>query len=132
VRMMVLSMVPTADYLDEELTLAICHAADQKVRVISVSIGKSTALRPELINAAVQYAMDKCVLIVHVVGKLGKLLSMDLSKEVVSELRQTKGWVEVGASVMKDDANLLFRLLITRKRWCTYSPREGLSFLCSG
>jgi subtilisin family serine protease len=109
VRLMVLRTVPTGDYLDEELALAIRYAADQGAKVINVSIGKSTALRPELIDAAVQYAMDKDVLIVHAAGNLGKLIEQGAyPKKNYQNGGQAKAWIEVGASGMKDDSSLLF------------------------
>ena len=134
VRLMVLRTVPTGDYLDEELALAIRYAADQGAKVINVSIGKSTALQPELIDAAVQYAMDKDVLIVHAVGNLGKLLEQGAyPKKNYQNGGQAKAWIEVGASGMKDDANLLFRASNYGKAVVdVFAPGVGINSCVSG
>ena len=109
VKLMILRTIPVGDYLDSEMALAIRYAADNGARVINISAGKIGAVHPELIDQAVQYAMDKDVLIVHACGNDGQHLDQGYypRKEYQSG-GKAKAWIEVGASGMKDDESLMF------------------------
>jgi len=106
---MILRTIPVGDYLDSEMALAIRYAADNGARVINISAGKIGAVHPELIDQAVQYAMDKDVLIVHACGNEGQHLDQGYypRKEYQSG-GKAKALIEVGASGMKDDESLMF------------------------
>lgn len=110
VQVMVLRAVPEGDYLAKDLANAIRYAADNGARVINLSFSKhrSSTDRREVDNA-ISYAFSKNVLIVHASGNDGKLLKpeMNFPSRGYPIERQEEPWIEVGASDMLDNVNIL-------------------------
>jgi subtilisin family serine protease len=110
VRLMVLRTIPAGDYLDADMARAIRYAADNGAKVINISAGKIGAMRPELIEAAIKYAMDKDVLIVHAAGNHGQQLKEGYyPRRIDREGNKAKAWLEVGASGPVIDSTLVLQ-----------------------
>ena len=108
-KLMILRAVPTGDYLDSEMANAIRYAVDNGAKVINISIDKAGVTDRLLIDNAIKYAMIKDVLIVHACGNQGKKLEESLfPQKYYQDGGQADGWIEVGASAMKNDSSLLY------------------------
>jgi subtilisin family serine protease len=88
-----------------DLALAIRYAADHGARIINMSFGKRFSFHREVVDAAVKYAMDKDVLIVHSAGNDG--VNTDIN-DFFPKARYLDGalapaWLTVGASGYRDD-----------------------------
>jgi subtilisin family serine protease len=68
VRIMTLRCVPDGDEYDKDIALAIRYAVNNGAKVINMSFGKSFSPHKDWIDAAVEYAASKDVLIVHAAG----------------------------------------------------------------
>lgn len=109
VRIMVLRAVPDGDALDRDIASAIRYAADNGAKIINFSIGKHTSPDKVLVDAAVRYAMNRDVLIIHAAGNEGKVLqskSWFPCREYLDG-GNAEAWIEVGASSEKDNEHLL-------------------------
>jgi len=110
VKLMILRTVPTGDYLDNDMAKAIRYAADNGAKVINISAGKSGVRDPDLIEAAIRYAMDKDVLIVHASGNYGQLLEQGYyPQSTYKQGGKAKAWIEVGASGPTNDSTLILK-----------------------
>ena len=114
VRIMFVRAVPDGDERDKDVANAIRYAVDNGARIINMSFGKSYSWDKKVVDEAVQYAMDKNVLIVHAAGN--DAVNTDKednfpNKQFVDSLGVNKGkanaWIEVGASGWKNDETLL-------------------------
>jgi subtilisin family serine protease len=109
VKLMFLRTVGSGDYLDEDMANAITYAVDNGAKIINISITKKTTVNKGAMDSAIQYAMQKDVLIVHSSGNQGSLLSSGLfpSRKYLNG-DEAQAWIEVGASNRKDDNSLLY------------------------
>ena len=72
VRIMVLRAVPDGDERDKDVANAIRYAADNGARIINMSFGKAFSPQKSAVDAAVRYATEKGVLLVHASGNDGE------------------------------------------------------------
>ncbi|WP_405284612.1 S8 family peptidase [Gaopeijia maritima] len=100
VRLMTLRAVPDGDERDKDVANAIRYAVDNGAHVINMSFGKSFSPRKELVDAAVRYADERGVLMVHAAGNDGA--DVDVESNFPSPSYADGGraahWITVGAS----------------------------------
>jgi len=106
VRIMAVRAVPNGDERDKDVANAIRYAVDNGAQIVNMSFGKSFSPRKELVDAAVKYAEERGVLLIHAAGNDGQ----DLEVEGNFPTRDYQGggraanWIEVGASNWKADS----------------------------
>jgi len=112
VRLMTLKVVGNVrEMRDESLAKAIRYAVDNGAKVINMSFGKPYTWDKSAVDDAVEYAMNKDVLLILAAGNNG----LDLDKNTFFPNRhfekggEAKAWIEVGASGPVDDSNLVAR-----------------------
>lgn len=71
VRIMMVKAVPDGDERDKDVALAIRYAVDNGAQIINMSFGKPFSPHKEWVDAAVKYAEEKGVLLVHAAGNDG-------------------------------------------------------------
>ncbi|WP_201983606.1 S8 family peptidase [Hymenobacter rubidus] len=71
VRIMSVRAVPDGDERDKDVASAIRYAVDNGAQIISMSFGKDFSPEKEAVDAAMQYAASKNVLLVHAAGNSG-------------------------------------------------------------
>ena len=109
VKIMALRAVPDGDERDKDVANAIRYAVDNGARVINMSFGKGYSPYKEAIDAAVRYAEEKDVLLVHAAGNAG----VDIDKAVHYPVRTyadsavAANWIEVGATDQLPNEHLL-------------------------
>jgi subtilisin family serine protease len=100
VQVMTIRAVPNGDERDKDVANAIRYAVDQGAHIINMSFGKAWSPGKDVVDAAVRYADERGVLMVHAAGNDGK----DLANESnYPNRRYADGtvalhWIEVGAS----------------------------------
>lgn len=104
VRIMSVRTVPDGDERDKDVANAIRYAVDNGASVINMSFGKGYSPGKAAVDAAVKYAQEKDVLLVHAAGNDGK--NLDLTNNYPNDNFEKKGkpgkkyaanWIEVGA-----------------------------------
>jgi subtilisin family serine protease len=101
VKIMVLRAVPNGDERDKDVANAIYYAVDNGAQVINMSFGKAYSPQKEAVDAAVRYAEEKGVLLVHAAGNEGKNIDEERNfptKRFISGKTTAKNWLEIGAS----------------------------------
>jgi subtilisin family serine protease len=99
-RIMVVRTVPDGDERDKDVANAIRYAVDNGAHIINMSFGKAYSPFKNVVDAAVRYAQERGVLLVHAAGNDAK----DLATENNFPNRHFLGgdtaalWIEVGAS----------------------------------
>jgi subtilisin family serine protease len=108
VMIMSVRTVPTGDERDKDVANAIRYAAANGAKVINMSFGKGYSFDKKAVDDAVRFAMSKDVLIVHAAGNDNKNTEVDnnFPTRVYEDKTEAKGWIEVGASSLKDDETL--------------------------
>jgi cell wall-associated protease len=71
VRIMAVKAVPDGDERDKDVALAIRYAVDNGAQIINMSFGKPFSPHKEWVDAAVKYAEEKGVLLIHAAGNDG-------------------------------------------------------------
>lgn len=71
VRIMMVKAVPDGDERDKDVALAIRYAVDNGARVVNMSFGKGFSPHKDWVDAAVKYAEEKGVLLIHAAGNDG-------------------------------------------------------------
>ncbi|MBO9730949.1 MAG: S8 family peptidase [Chitinophaga sp.] len=71
VRIMFVKAVPDGDERDKDVALAIRYAVDNGAQIINMSFGKPFSPHKDWVDAAVKYAEEKGVLLVHAAGNDG-------------------------------------------------------------
>lgn len=99
-RIMVLRTVPDGDERDKDVANAIRYAVDNGADIINMSFGKGHSPRKDAVDAAVRYAEERGVLMVHAAGNAGADLADEPSYPTRSYLSggEAENWIEVGAS----------------------------------
>jgi subtilisin family serine protease len=99
-RIMVLRAVPDGDERDKDVANAIIYAVDNGAKVINMSFGKYWTPHKFYVDAAIQYALSKDVLLVHAAGNDAKDKDIEDSYPTRRLDNQTNApnWIEVGAS----------------------------------
>ncbi|MEO1076067.1 MAG: S8 family peptidase [Bacteroidota bacterium] len=100
VRIMVLRTVPDGDERDKDVANAIRYAVDNGARVVNMSFGKGYSPQKEVVDAAVRYAEEQGVLLVHAAGNSAEDLDVTPNFPTRRYLDGTEAthWIEVGAS----------------------------------
>jgi subtilisin family serine protease len=109
VRIMVIRAVPNGDERDKDVANAIYYAVENGARVINMSFGKDYSPHKEAVDAAVKYAEDKGVLLVHGAGNDGKNIddADNYPTREISTKKVANNWLEVGASSWGDAARFV-------------------------
>ena len=100
VRIMALRAVPDGDEHDKDIALAIRYAVDHGASVINMSFGKGFSPHKDWVDAAVQYAAKKNVLLVHAAGNSNENndSTYNFPNAVFVNKHRADNWIEVGAS----------------------------------
>jgi len=101
VLIMSLRAVPDGDERDKDIALAIRYAVDNGAQVVNMSFGKSYSPYKEEVIAAIRYAEEKGVLLVHAAGNDGKDIGEEdnyPSPQYPSMSTKFTNWLEIGAS----------------------------------
>ncbi|HEX2168001.1 MAG TPA: S8 family peptidase [Longimicrobiales bacterium] len=99
-RIMVVRTVPNGDERDKDVANAIRYAVDNGAHIINMSFGKAYSPFKDVVDAAVRYAQERGVLLIHAAGNDSK----DLATENNFPNRYFTGgdtatlWLEVGSS----------------------------------
>ncbi len=103
VRLMIVRAVPDGDERDKDIANAIRYAAENGANVINMSFGKGYSPEKSAVDAAVQYAETKGVLMVHAAGNDGADNGShgNFPTPVYASGGRAQGWIEVGASSWK-------------------------------
>jgi subtilisin family serine protease len=108
-KIMVVRVVPNGDERDKDIANGIYYAVDNGAKVINMSFGKYYSPNKEVIDAAVRYANEHDVLLLHAAGNESK------NKDVQDSYPTRKfmngeiatNWIEVGASSSSKDSKKL-------------------------
>ncbi len=107
VRIMALRAVPDGDERDKDVANAIRYAVDNGARIINMSFGKSFSPQKSAVDAAVRYATERGVLLVHASGNDGEDLEPGAGNDnfptafygTGADAGQSSAtWLEIGAS----------------------------------
>lgn len=114
VQIMSIRVVPNGDERDKDVANGIRYAVDNGAKIINMSFGKGYYYNKKTVDDAIRYAMEKDVLLVHAAGNDGK--NIDISPNYPTKYYtdsinaitgEAKGWITVGATSWKLDADLL-------------------------
>ncbi len=101
VRIMALRAVPKGDERDKDVANAIRYAVDNGARVVNMSFGKDFSPNQEYVSAAIEYARDKGVLLIHAAGNDGSNID-EVTNYPTDKFGEQNNkwphWIEVGAS----------------------------------
>jgi len=103
VKLMMVRTVPDGDERDKDVANAIRYAVDNGAQIINMSFGKPYSPRKDAVDAAVRYAQEKGVLLVHAAGNDGQDISKNdnFPTPIYSGGGRAPNWIEVGASSWK-------------------------------
>lgn len=108
-KIMVVRVVPNGDERDKDIANGIYYAVDNGAKVINMSFGKYYSPNKEVIDAAVRYANEHDVLLLHAAGNESKNKDLQDSyptrKFMNGEI--ASNWIEVGASSSSKDSKKL-------------------------
>ena len=110
VEIMIIRAVPDGDERDKDIANAIYYAVDNGAKIINMSFGKSYSPQKEAVDAAVQYAEEKGVLIIHAAGNSGEDIDRNdnFPNRSFANSKKTAGnWIEVGASSWKSEGDFV-------------------------
>lgn len=110
VKLMPVRTVPDGDERDKDVANAIRYAVDNGAKILNMSFGKSTQTHKEAVDAALLYAQEKGVLLVHAAGNDGKNLDKNPNfptPAIGSSKKQVKNWLTVGATSQHADSFLV-------------------------
>jgi subtilisin family serine protease len=105
---MVVRTVPNGDERDKDVANAIRYAVDNGAHIINMSFGKAYSPFKGLVDAAVRYAQERGVLLVHAAGNDAKDLATEKNfpnRYFLSGDTATL-WIEVGASAWEGRGRL--------------------------
>jgi len=113
VRIMAVRAVPNGDERDKDVANAIRYAVDNGATVINMSFGKGASPEKSAVDAAVRYAMERDVVLVHGAGNDGELLNLNnnfpndrFAKSGLFGKKYAENWIEVGAHGPSKDEHL--------------------------
>jgi len=98
---MSLRAVPDGDERDKDIAFAIRYAVDNGASVVNMSFGKSYSPFKEEVIAAIRYAEEKGVLLIHAAGNDGKDIGEEDNfpcPQYPSMSSRFTNWLEIGAS----------------------------------
>jgi subtilisin family serine protease len=101
VLIMSIRTVPDGDERDKDVALAIRYAVDNGAQVVNMSFGKGYSPYKDEVIAAIRYAEEKGVLLVHAAGNDGKDIGEEdnfPTPQYPNMSDRFTNWIEVGAS----------------------------------
>jgi subtilisin family serine protease len=100
VQVMTLRAVPNGDERDKDVANAIRYAVDHGAHIINMSFGKAFSPEKEVVDAAVRYADERGVLLIHAAGNDSKDLAVERNfpNRRYADGGMAAHWIEVGAS----------------------------------
>ena len=109
VKLMILRALPNGDEQDKDVALSILYAVNNHADIISCSFGKPLSAHPEFVEYAIKKAEQAGVLIVHASGNNGQNNDSipTYPTGYYADGSRATNWINVGASGVKDDENLL-------------------------
>jgi len=98
--LMIIRCVPDGDERDKDVANAIRYATDNGARVINMSFGKGFSPFKGVVDAAIQYAESKGVLLVHAAGNDSKDTNVkpNFPTPRYDNGKSCTTWLEIGAS----------------------------------
>jgi subtilisin family serine protease len=107
-RIMTVRCVPDGDERDKDVANAIYYAVDNGASIINMSFGKGYSPNKDYVDAAMQYAADHDVLLVHAAGNDSEdndtspnypndELIQPLKKGMFKKVKNVESWMEIGA-----------------------------------
>jgi len=115
VRIMTVRCVPDGDERDKDVANAIYYAVDNGASVINMSFGKAYSPNKAYVDAAMKYAAEHDVLLVHAAGNDSEnndtdpnfpndMYSLPVKAGLFKKEKNVPTWIEIGAlSFKKDD-----------------------------
>ncbi|MEM0963279.1 MAG: S8 family serine peptidase, partial [Bacteroidota bacterium] len=99
-RIMAIRAVPGGDERDKDVANAIRYAVDNGADIINMSFGKGYSPQKEAVDAAVAYAAEQGVLLVHAAGNSSEDLDVtdNFPTRLLLDGTVAGNWLEVGAS----------------------------------
>ncbi|PAP75577.1 S8 family serine peptidase [Rubrivirga marina] len=133
-RIMVLRAVPGGDERDKDVANAIRYAVDNGADVVNMSFGKAYSPQKAAVDAAVAYAVENGVLLVHAAGNSGEDIDVEDNYPTRTLLDGTVsgGWLEVGASTPSDAALAASFSNYGQTGVDLFAPGEGVTSLKPG
>ena len=110
VEIMIVRAVPDGDERDKDVANAIYYAVDNGAKIINMSFGKSYSPQKKAVDAAVQYAQEKGVLIIHAAGNSGENIDKNdnfPNRSFADSKKSADNWIEVGASSWKGEGDFV-------------------------
>jgi len=104
VKIMVVRSVPDGDERDKDVANGIRYAVDNGAKVINMSFGKGYTYNKKAVDAAVKYAEEHDVLLVHAAGNdhdNNDSVQDYPNRRYAGTHKEAKNWIEVGASDTK-------------------------------
>jgi subtilisin family serine protease len=100
VRLMPVRAVPDGDERDKDVANAIRYAVDNGAHIVNMSFGKAYSPNKDVVDAAVRYAEERGVLLVHAAGNDSENLESKGNFPNRDYLGggSARNWIEVGAS----------------------------------
>jgi subtilisin family serine protease len=100
VRIMTIRAVPDGDERDKDVANAIRYAVDNGAHIINMSFGKAYSPEKAVVDAAVRYADERGVLMIHAAGNDAKDLATEnnFPNRHYLDGGSAQHWIEVGAS----------------------------------
>ncbi len=108
VRIMSVRVVPpSGDERDKDVANAIRYAVDNGATVINMSFGKGLSPNKEVVDAAIRYAAEHDVLLVHAAGNSNNNNDTEnnFPTAKISRRKEAKNWIEIGAASYKGGEN---------------------------
>jgi subtilisin family serine protease len=107
-RILPIRAVPNGDERDKDIANAIRYAVDAGAHIINMSFGKAYSPYKSVVDAAVRYAEERGVLLVHAAGNDAKDLATEKNfpNRYYLDGDTARNWIEVGASAWQGRGNL--------------------------
>ena len=109
VKIMAVRVVPNGDERDKDVANGIRYAVDNGAKIINMSFGKGYSYNKGAVDAAVKYAEDHGVLLVHAAGNDNQ--DNDTHTDYPNDHYENGGiagnWIEVGALSWQDGKKLV-------------------------
>jgi subtilisin family serine protease len=106
IQIMTVRAVPDGDERDKDVANAIRYAVDNGADVINMSFGKSFSPQKELVDAAVRYADEHGVLMIHAAGNDGEDIDVEANfpSPFYADGGRAELWIEVGAANWSEES----------------------------
>lgn len=109
VKIMSVRAVPNGDERDKDVANAIYYAVNNGAQVINMSFGKGYTSDKKAVDAAMEYAENKGVLLVHAAGNNGENIdeNPDYPSRKLGNGKILKNWLEIGATSWYNNEKLV-------------------------